>query len=79
MHVVRQIVRDRIEFSAISALFAIVLLLQGLSAGFAQGGMAAAEDEPKRCGASNACGVSRALREEAGAVCAGLFGIRSSG
>jgi hypothetical protein len=46
MHIVRQIVRDRISFSAISALFAIVLLLQGLSAGFAQGGMAAALADP---------------------------------
>ncbi|WP_223215845.1 hypothetical protein [Rhizobium herbae] len=46
MYIVRQIVRDRISFSAISALFAIVLLLQGLSAGFAQGGMAAAAADP---------------------------------
>lgn len=46
MHIVRHIVRDRISFSAISALFAIILLLQGLSAGFAQGGMAAAAADP---------------------------------
>ncbi|MEK1930029.1 MAG: hypothetical protein AAAC47_09645 [Pararhizobium sp.] len=46
MHILRQIVKDRTSFSAISALFAIVLLLQGLSAGFAQGGMAAAAADP---------------------------------
>ncbi|MCV9962469.1 hypothetical protein OIU34_11205 [Pararhizobium sp. BT-229] len=46
MHIARQIVRDRISFSAISALFAVVLLLQGLSTGFAQGGVAAAVADP---------------------------------
>ncbi|CAN7560687.1 hypothetical protein LJR235_003970 [Pararhizobium sp. LjRoot235] len=46
MHILRQIVRDRISSSAISALFAIVLLLQGLSAGLAQGGVAAAAADP---------------------------------
>jgi hypothetical protein len=46
MHILRQIVKDRNSFSAISALFAIVLLLQGLSAGFAQGDMAAAAADP---------------------------------